>query len=163
MGDFGIFLCGMLIFFCHEDIEVDDETGGACVHSRSNVYPWARNCRKKLRWLKSKCAVWVPHFQISLWIGEAVAGRANVRDFSSYVGQIIVWEPWWRHRCASTHIHLYRHTEAILQCHDTAFRKKANIYHFAYKISKQNLIISFMQNLITVNTLSATIIRDRDD
>lgn len=67
------------------------------------------------------------------------------------------------HRCVSTHIHLYTHTEAILQCRVVALRKKANIYHLTYKIAKQDLPISFMQNLIPVNTFTATIIRGRDN
>lgn len=125
--------------------------------------PLSRELQQKLWWLKRKCAVRVPHFQISLWIGVVVAGSVNIRDLSSYVGQVINSEPWWMHRCVSTHIHLYTHTEAILQGHVIALRKKANIYHLTYKIAKQDLLISFMQNLIPVNTFSATIIRGRDN
>lgn len=90
------------IFLCHEDIEVDDETGGPWVHSRRNTHPWAGNC-KKLRWLNSKCAVRVPHFQISLWMDEVVASRGNVRDFSLYVGQ--QFES--RGECIGVHLHIF--------------------------------------------------------
>ena len=93
------------IFLCPKEMEVDDETGGPWVYGKSNLTPWVGNCNKSW-WLKSNCAVRVPHLQISLWTGEVVAGRVSVRDFSPYVGQIIVWELWWMHRHVSEYIRL---------------------------------------------------------
>lgn len=89
-----------------------------------------------------------------------VASRVNNRDLSSYTGQI---DNKFR-AMVNAQVRIYTHLSVYAHRGDTsALRKKADTYHLTYEIAKQNLIISFMQIVITINTLSTTIIRGRDD